>query len=347
MQPVGANLAALAHHRAIAGIGVELGRSDILRQSEPAGVGDDAPRVLVMADHAGQHGHRDMVEGTGPDKRLVDIAEHIDAGPHFGDAVEIFRVTRRRGRAGGDHRTRQPGPAQQSRRGHDAGALVLGDRLDHIGRGSVIGLPRMGQHAAQFQARALVDGAAKRNDLRRLADRVQAAAPVAGIDFDQHGKGAPDRSGRLGCGLRRGDAVGQDGQGNAHVLDCGRFFKLRGHEADGIEDIGEAPPGEIARLAQGRDRNAAEMPGGRQPRHIGRFRRLHMRPQPHAQFRHALGHQPAVGFQHRAVKQQARGGERIDVCHGRDHSQSNLALNEIMNMGCRRPPNWESCPGYD
>ena len=63
----------------------------IARQRHPAGVGDDPVAIGLVPDDARQNRERDVVERAHAEARHDEIEEHVDAGAHFGDAVECAR----------------------------------------------------------------------------------------------------------------------------------------------------------------------------------------------------------------------------------------------------------------
>ena len=134
-----------------------------------------------------------------------------------------------------------------------------------------------------------------------------AAAAFAGVDFDQHARRLTMRGDRA----RRIEIVGQHDDGGAGTVQLGDLIELLRCDADGIEDVGDAVAGEILRLRQGGNGDAAGLTGGRQPRHVDRLGGLHVRAQRHVMAREPARHGADVAQQDGAVEHQAGRGRSV------------------------------------
>ena len=109
---------------------------------------DQHPALFRLgADHGGQHGNRDIVDGTDPDPVLDEVEEHVDPGAQLGDAFQILGEVCGRRRADADDRAGMTVSAQNFGGAHGGRTLVLGCLHQRIGRAQAIGLAGMGEDA--------------------------------------------------------------------------------------------------------------------------------------------------------------------------------------------------------
>ena len=140
--------------------------------------------------------------------------------------------------------------------------------------------------------------------------RRHAAAALAGVDLDQRPRRLPVRGDRAG-GV---EIVGQHDDRGAGAVQLRHLIELLRRDADGVENVGDAVAGEILRLGQRRDGDAAGLAGDRQARHVDRLGGLHVRAQRHAVARKRARHGADVALQDAAVEHQA-GRRQIGELH--------------------------------
>ena len=88
-----------------------------------------------------------------------------------------------------------------------------------------------------------------------------------------------------GDGAGRVRIVGDHDDVRAGGVQLGHLVQLLRRDADRIEDVADAVRGEIFRLGEGGDGDAARLARQRQARHVDRLGGLHVRPQRHAMAR--------------------------------------------------------------
>ena len=128
---------------------------------------------------------------------------------------------------------------------------------------------------------------------------------LAAIDLDQDpmvraGRARMRRDRLGGVGI-----VGHDGEIDTGATERRRTIELRRYDADGIKDVAKAFAGEIFGLGQGRDRDAARLPRGREARNGGALRGLHVRTQRHAVTPHGARHDLEIAREFPAIEEQA------------------------------------------
>ena len=191
-----------------------------------------------------------------------EVAEHEDACPDFGDAAEIVRKVRGRGRPHADFGAAKAMLAQTLRAGHRRIAFLSRHGGDLCGRLAGIGAAGVGDDALQRQLRVCQSLC----DVEQLiGSGLHAGAVSVAVDFDHDIQRRVALRGKDGERLGHLDAVQDDRQCHAAGAQFDHMLQFVGRNADRIEDVGKAEAGKVLRLLQCGDGNRPGFRADRAP----------------------------------------------------------------------------------
>ncbi|MNT00799.1 hypothetical protein D3C72_1352430 [compost metagenome] len=241
-------------HQSVALVDRLLRGATVARHRHPSGVRDQPAFLALVPDHRAQHRQRDVIRVADPDAVHHQVEEDEHAGPDLRHAFERAGEMRGGRAADAHHRRTIAGGAQAFRCLDRAGALLLGHGFDGLGRTAIVGIARMGEHAREPGAGALVLSPLAQccGDVeQRRVCRLDARAVAVGIDLDQHRH--VERALATPGGERVGglDVVQQQGERCAAPHEVFDMRQLGRDDAHRVQDVTPAVVEEIAGFLQG------------------------------------------------------------------------------------------------